>query len=104
MTFIILLKSYVWEKSGSQVKCKNALGQSDCRIFKFSYLKNYKVDFLHAGIYLLKLQIHFVILGGHGQACPGMPKEAIRTLRSQKLKKLWSWFCACSFIFIKIIN
>ena len=24
----------VWEKSDSLVKCKNALGQSDCRIFK----------------------------------------------------------------------
>ena len=28
MTFMILLKPHVWEKSGSEVKCKNALGQS----------------------------------------------------------------------------
>ena len=34
MNLIILLKRHVWEKSGSQVKCKNALGQSECRIFK----------------------------------------------------------------------
>ena len=34
MTFMILLKSHVWKKSGSRVKCKNALGLSDCRIFK----------------------------------------------------------------------
>ena len=33
MTFMILLKPHVWE-SGSPVKCKNALGQSGCRIFK----------------------------------------------------------------------
>ena len=33
-TFMILLKPYFWEKSGSWVKCKNALDQSDCRIFK----------------------------------------------------------------------
>ena len=33
MTFMILLKPYVWEKSSSQVKCKNVLSQSDCRIF-----------------------------------------------------------------------
>ena len=53
------------------------------------YLKNYqryKVDFLHAGAYLLKLQIDNVIVGGCGQACPGMPKEAIKTFRSQKQK------------------
>ena len=34
ITFMIMLKWYIWEKSGSQVKCKIALGQSDCRIFK----------------------------------------------------------------------
>ena len=62
--FMILLKPHVLEKSGSQVKCKNALGQSDCRIFKLQYLKNYwryKVYFLHAGTYVLKLQIDDVI-------------------------------------------
>ena len=52
MTFVILLKLHVLEKSVSWVKCKNALGQSDCRIFKLWYLKDqrrYKVDFWHAG-------------------------------------------------------
>ena len=34
MTFIILLKPHVWEKSRSWVKCKNGVSQSDCRIFK----------------------------------------------------------------------
>ena len=60
MTFMNLLKPHVWGKSGSCVKCKNALGQSDCRIFKLQYLNNYlryKVNFAHAGTYLLKLQI-----------------------------------------------
>ena len=83
-TFMILLKLHVQRKSGSRVKCKNALGQSDCRIFKLSYLKNYwrfKVDFLHAGTYLLKVQIDDMILGGRSQVCPGMPKEAIKTQR-----------------------
>ena len=61
---MILLKLHVWEKSDSRVKCKNTLGQSDCRVFK-QYLKNYciyKVDFSHAGTYLLKLQIDDVSL------------------------------------------
>ena len=65
MTFMILLKPHVWEKFGSWVKCKNALSQSDWRIFKLEYLKNYlsyKVDFLHAGACLLFLQIDGVIL------------------------------------------
>ena len=29
-----------------------------------------------------------MILGGYGQECLAIPKEAIETLRSQKLKKL----------------
>ena len=33
----------------------------------------------HPGTYLLKLHIYDVILGGHNQTCPGMPKEAIKT-------------------------
>ena len=52
MTFVILLKLHVLEKSVSWVKCKNALGQSDCRIFRLWYLKDqrsYKADFWHAG-------------------------------------------------------
>ena len=47
------------------LSCKNALSQSDWRIFKLEYLKNYlsyKVDFLHAGACLLFLQIDGVIL------------------------------------------
>ena len=35
--------------------------------------------FLHAGTYLLKLQIDDLILGGRVQVYPGMPKEAIKT-------------------------
>ena len=34
---------------------------------------------MHAISYLLKLQIDHVILDGHGQACPGMSKEAFET-------------------------
>ena len=77
VTNMILLKLHAWKKSGSQVKFKNALGQSDCRILisqKLWYLKNYwsyKIDFLHAGTYLLKLQNDDVILNEWGQACPG---------------------------------
>ena len=35
--------------------------------------------FLHAGTYLLKLQIDDVILGGCGQPFPDMPKDTIKT-------------------------
>ena len=85
MIFMILLKPYVWEKFDSQVKCKNTVGQSYSSIFKLSYLKNYwscKVDFLPESTHLLKLSIDDVILGGHVQVGSGMPKEAIKTLRS----------------------
>ena len=50
MTFKILLRLHVWKKSGSRAKCKNALGQSDCRFLKFYYIQNYwryKVDPVH---------------------------------------------------------
>ena len=35
--------------------------------------------FLHADTYLLKLQIDDMILGGRGQACPDMTKEAVKS-------------------------
>ena len=46
------------------------------------------MDILHAGTYLLKLQIDDVILHKWGQACSGTPKEAFKTLRSQELKEV----------------
>ena len=33
-TFMILPKPHIWQKSGSRIKCKNALSQSDCKAFK----------------------------------------------------------------------
>ena len=48
------------------------------------------IDFLHAGTYLLKLQVDHMILGGQGQTCLGIPKVAIKTLRSQKIKEVLS--------------
>ena len=46
------------------------------------------VDFLHVRTYLLKLQIDDVDLHEWGQACPAMLKEAVKNLRSQKLKEV----------------
>ena len=46
--------------------------------FNISKTGRYKVDFLHAGTYLLKLQIVDVILDA---------KVAIKTIRSQELKE-----------------
>ena len=90
---MILLKPHVWKKPGSRVKCRNNLSHSDCRIFKLEHVLNYwryKVDFLNVGTYLLKLQIDDVVLHEWGQVCPGMPKEAVENLRSQKLKDVYS--------------
>ena len=39
---MILLKPHVSEKSGSRIEYKNALGQSDCRIFKA--IRNQKIS------------------------------------------------------------
>ena len=43
------------------------------------------VVFVHAASYLIKLLIDYLSFGGCGQACPGMPKEAFKTLISRKL-------------------
>ena len=43
---------------------------------------------MHAGKFALKIQVHGVHLGGCDQACPGMHKKAIKTLRSQNLKEV----------------
>ena len=51
------------------------------QVFKIWFPKNYwsyKVDFLHAVTYLLKLQIDDMILGERGQGCPGMPKRLLK--------------------------
>ena len=39
---------------------------------------SFKVDFLHVGTYFSKLQIDDMALGGCGQACSGMTKEATK--------------------------
>ena len=46
---------------------------------------------MHAITYLLKLQIDFVILDGHGQAYPGIPKEDFEIYISEKLLEFQSW-------------
>ena len=71
MTFTILLKLYVWEISVSQVKLKNALSQSNCRIFK-----------------LFCMQVHIYQSCKLMMACPDMLKVAIKSLMSQKLLEL----------------
>ena len=43
---------------------------------------------MHGASYLFKLWIDYVSLGGCSQACSGMPKEALKTLISQKLKEV----------------
>ena len=101
MTYmILLLKPHVWEESGSRVKCKTAFSQSYYRIFKLYYLKNYwkyKADFLYAGTYQLKLQIDDVILDKWVQAYPGMPKEAIKFLRTLRRYKVDFVHILCIF-------
>ena len=70
---------------------KSLILKLNAKMLSATHLKNYwsyKVDFLHASTYLLKLEIDNVILDGYAQACHGMLKDGIKTLRSQKLKKV----------------
>ena len=43
---------------------------------------------MHVASYLLKLLIDYESVVGYGQACPGTPKEAFKTLISQKLMEV----------------
>ena len=100
MTYMILLKLHVWEESVCRVKCKTAFSQSCYGTFKLYYLKNYwkyKADFLYAGTYQLKLQIDDVILDEWVQAYPGMPKEAIKFLRTLRRYKVDIVHILCIF-------
>ena len=58
-------------------------GFLNCNISKT--MRGIKFIFLDAGKYLLKLQVNGMIIGGCGQRCLGTPKEATKTLISQKL-------------------
>ena len=58
------------EKSGSWDLGQNAVGQSDCRIFKLTMSPEHKMkksDFLHADTDYWKLKVSWKIVGGHGQ-------------------------------------
>ena len=54
----------------------------------FKTIAGMKLIFCVQLTYLLTLQIDDVSLDGHGQVCPGMPKEATKTLISQKLMEV----------------
>ena len=65
MTFMILLKPHVWEKSGSRLNAKLLSANQIAGFLSFNISKKYwryKGYILHAATYLLKLQIDDVIL------------------------------------------
>ena len=70
------VKNLVLELNAKMLSANQIAGFSN---FKISKAIGDKVDFLHAGIYLLKQQIDDVILGGRGQVWPSMPKYAFKT-------------------------
>ena len=79
------------------VKTKNLILELNAKVFSTNHiagLLNFNTygrnndNFFYAGTYLLKLEFDDKILNGCDQACPGIPKEAIGTLKSQKLKEV----------------
>ena len=95
MTFKILLQPHVWENLVLELIKLNAkmlLANQIARFLKFNISKTVGsiklIFFLHAGTYLLQLQIDDVILNGWGQVGPGMPKKAFETLISQNLREV----------------
>ena len=57
-------KSHTWEKTGSWDISQNALGQSDCRVFKLALEQHdEKHDFLHVDTDSWKLKVNWKILG-----------------------------------------
>ena len=71
MTFMILLKPHVWEKSS--LLANQIAGYLNSNSITIECIK---LIFLHAGTYLLKLEIDDVILHEWGQACPQHVKRS----------------------------
>ena len=74
-----------------ELKAKMLLANQISGFLNFNISKTIggiKVVFLHEDTYLLKLQTDDVILHEWVQVCPGMPKEAIKTLRSRKVMEV----------------
>ena len=74
-----------------ELKAKMLLANQISGFLNFNISKTMggiKVVFLHEDAYLLKLQTDDVILHEWVQVCPGMPKEAIKTLRSRKVMEV----------------
>ena len=74
-----------------ELKAKMLLANQISGFLNFNISKTIggmKVVFLHEDAYLLKLQTDDVILHEWVQVCPGMPKEAIKTLRSRKVMEV----------------
>ena len=63
------------------------------RILKVQCLKN-----------LLKLQIDHVILNGHGEACPSMPKEGFKLKYFKKRLSLKIFIHSDGYLTTKITN
>ena len=73
-----------------ELKAKMLLANQISGFLNFNISKTIggiKVVFLHEDAYLLKLQTD-VILHEWVQVCPGMSKEAIKTLRSRKVMEV----------------
>ena len=74
-----------------ELKAKMLLANQISGFLNFNISKTIggiKVVFLHEDAYLLKLQTDDVILHEWVQVCPGMLKEAIKTLRSRKVMEV----------------
>ena len=68
-------KNLVLKLNGKMLSANQIAGFLNFNISKT--IEGITLIFLHAGTYLLKLQTDVEILGGRGQACPGMLKKVI---------------------------
>ena len=64
LLWISILGIFYWYCFGSQLICKNFLGQSDYRIFKLEFLGKYTRHsiFVHLEVHSLRLETDHVIL------------------------------------------
>ena len=81
MSLMILLKPHVWEKSDTRVNAKMLSANQIARFLNFNTsktIRGIKLILLHAGTYLLKLQIGDAILGD-AILWSGIPRYAERS-------------------------
>ena len=106
LSTVFLHKPHVWEKSGSWDMDQNALGQSDCRIFKSTISleqNNQKAWFLACWYKFMEIKIWLKIIGVDmvKNGCGQLGHRTLKLAVTQEGNNGINWFLMCLYKFRK---